>query len=167
MMATTHWSDRLVTMGACTDAVAWARTQPNLTTAWARCERGDWMLWLAGRRIGKQGSMAHRRVVTAASACARMALPTYEQRYPEDKRPRTAILSAERWARVPSEKNRVAAYAAADAAAYAAAYAAYAAYAAANAANAAANAANAADVQAQARLAQSNQLRILVPNPFR
>jgi hypothetical protein len=58
----------------------------------------------------------------------------YEDRYPEDKRPREAIQAALKWAKDPTEANRVAAidaaYAAADAssAAYAAAdaYAAYA-----------------------------------------
>ena len=51
-MAETHWTDGLVTLGACDDAVAWAKTQPDLAAAWVTCDRGDWMLWLAGRRIG-------------------------------------------------------------------------------------------------------------------
>jgi hypothetical protein len=82
-------------------------------------------------------------------------LKHYEDRYPEDKRPREAIQAALKWAKDPTEANRAAANAAyvaaaaAAAAAYAADAAAYAAdaanadaaYAAADAANAAADAA--------------------------
>ena len=111
-----HWSRKLQAIGACLDAVEWARTQPSLAAAWRTCERGDWMLWLAGRRIDKLGSMAHRRVVQAAAACARLALPIYEARRPGDRRARAAIVAAERWARVPIAVNQKAAYAAASAA---------------------------------------------------
>jgi hypothetical protein len=52
----------------------------------------------------------------------------YEDRYPEDKRPREAIQAALKWAKDPTEANR-----------NAAAYAAYAAYAAAYAAASAAD----------------------------
>jgi hypothetical protein len=49
-MNTKHWSDELVSLDACgPTAVAWARTQESLKTAWATCERGDWMLRLLGR----------------------------------------------------------------------------------------------------------------------
>lgn len=118
---TRHWSDALVEMRACSDAVEWARTQPSLAVAWKACRRADWMLWLAARCSGKHGSAAHRRVVLAACACARTGL----SRLPADEnRPRLAIETAERWAR---RKRGVtlamvrdaadAAYAAADAAA--------------------------------------------------
>jgi len=131
------------------DAVEWARTQPSLAAAWRTCERGDWMLWLAGRRIVTAGSLSHRRVVKAAASCARLALPIYEARRPNDKRPRAAILAAEQWARVPSEANKQKASADADAA-DAAASAADAAYA---DAYAAASAAAAADADASAAAA--------------
>jgi hypothetical protein len=87
-----------------------------------------------------------------AAECAKRVLRHYEDRYPEDKRPREAIQAALKWAKDPTEANRVAAAyaaaaianaatAAAYAAAYAAADAAYAAYAYADAADAAADAA--------------------------
>ena len=58
---------------------------------------------------------------------ARLVLKIYEDRYPDDIRPREAIEAAEAWQKCPCEKHRNAtAYAAADAA-YAAADAAYAA----------------------------------------
>jgi hypothetical protein len=165
-----HWSEKLNAMGACADAVEWAHTQPSLAVAWRECERGDWMLWLAGRLIGQSGSMAHRRVVKAAVSCARLALPIWKAKHPTDDRPRLAIVAAERWAKAPSEANRKAAYAAyaaaaayaayAAAAAAAAAYAAYAyaAYAAAAAAAAYAAAAYAAADAADAASARQRSL---------
>jgi len=170
-----HWSRKLQAIGACLDAVEWARTQPSLAAAWRTCERGDWMLWLAGRRIVTAGSLSHRRVVKAAASCARLALPIYEARRPNDKRPRAAILAAEQWARVPSEANKQKASADADAAydaAYAAASAAAAAYAAASdaaaayaaayaAASAAAAAADAAADAADADAADAARKRSL------
>ena len=146
-----HWSEALDAMGACSEAVAWARTQPNAHTAWRDCKRGDWMLWIAAQRC-EQGDPTHRAIVLAACECARLAL----QYVPVgEDRPRIAIEAAEQWARgepgVPLARVRLArldadadaaAYAAyADAAAYAAAAAADAADAAAYAANAAADAA--------------------------
>lgn len=91
-----HWSNKLVKLGACKDAVEWAKTQPSAAAAWKSCERGDWMLWIACRTCGKQGSAAHRRVVLTACACARLTLkyiPVGEDR------PRKAIETAEAWAR--------------------------------------------------------------------
>src|SRR3990172_72416 len=50
-----HWTDELVKMDACAEAVEWARTQPSLARAWRVCPRGDWMLWLAGKRhVGRK-----------------------------------------------------------------------------------------------------------------
>ena len=43
-----HWTDKLVGMNACHDAVEWARGYPSLKAAWKACKRGDWMLWLIG-----------------------------------------------------------------------------------------------------------------------
>lgn len=45
----THWTDDLVRLQACDDAVEWARGYDTMDAAWAACERGDWMLWLACR----------------------------------------------------------------------------------------------------------------------
>jgi len=92
----THWTDRLTQLDACSDAVKWARGYDSLDTAWAACERADWMLWLAARVCEERGSEAHKRLVLAACACARTAL----QCVPDgEDRPRIAIETAERWAR--------------------------------------------------------------------
>lgn len=125
----TNWTRRLVAMGACPDAVAWAKEQPDLTTAWATCQRGDWMLWLAGRCIGKAGSAEHRRVILAACGCARLSLARWTERYPDDARPLLAIEAAERWAATGRGKRAAYAAHAAAAAAATAAYSAPAGYA--------------------------------------
>src|SRR3990167_6923643 len=91
---TTKW---LTDIGACEEAVEWARTQKGTRQqAWNRCNRADWMLWLAARLCGERGSKQHRAVVMAACACARTAL----QYVPAgESRPLAAIELAERWAR--------------------------------------------------------------------
>lgn len=93
---TPHWSARLRDIGACSEAIEWAATQPSLTAAWQACERGEWMLWLAGRLTGPPRSASRKRLVLAACACARLVLPHVT---PGDDRPRCAIEVAERWAR--------------------------------------------------------------------
>ena len=150
-----HWTDAL-TYSPCTDALEWLRTQPDAKTAWEKSERGDWMLYHAGKLAGEPGSDARRHLVLAACACARPALKYVKK---GELRPLQAIEIAERWARgganAPTlQEVRRVAYAAAHAAAYAdAAYAyAYAAYAA-DAAYAAAYAADAADAAAYAAAA--------------
>ena len=147
----THWSYALDEIHAYSEAVDWARTQPDAHTAWATCQRGDWMICMAAQRC-MQGDPTHRAVVLAACECARLSL----KHVPEgEDRPRVAIETAECWARreggVTLDDVREArmaasayAYASASAYAYAAAYAAdaadaaYAAAASASAATAAA-----------------------------
>ena len=131
--------------GACDEAIAWAESQPNAATAWAACERGDWLLWLAARV-----NLDRKLLVQAACACARQALQYIR---PGEDRPRLAIEAAEAWARGEAtiEELRKAADAAASAARYADAAHAHAADAAdAGAANAAAWAADAAAYAAYA-----------------
>ena len=41
--------------------------------------------------------------------CARHVLPNYEQKYPDDDRPRKAIEAAERWLKEPTEENMLSA----------------------------------------------------------
>lgn len=43
-----RFSERLEQMGACTEAVEWVGRK-GIRKSWETCERGDWMLWLAGR----------------------------------------------------------------------------------------------------------------------
>lgn len=95
--AVTDWTETDVPSDACSDAVAWLRTQPDAATAWRTCERGDWMLWLAGRRAGRPGSDARRVLVLAACDCAELARPHWRDRDVEvlDR----CLTTARRWAR--------------------------------------------------------------------
>ena len=125
--------NHLSELSACSDAVAWVKSTKcrSLESAWKKCERGDWMLWYAGKKSGPVGDERRKKLVLAACECARLALPIWEKRYPDDKRVRNCIETAEKWARNEatlealkvSRQNCCAAADAAAAAAYAAAYA--------------------------------------------
>ena len=92
----THWSDALRGFGACDDGIEWAATQPDADTAWRTCTRGDWMLWLIGRRCYARETPEHRALAAIACECARLALPHVP---PGEMRPLRAIEAAERYAR--------------------------------------------------------------------
>jgi hypothetical protein len=87
-------------------------------------------------RIVKAWKWTKKDSVALSIYSAGLVLKNFEDKHPDDKRPREAIQAAKCWLANPTEENRKAAHAAADAAARAAAaYAAYvAAYAAADAA---------------------------------
>jgi len=119
--------DILTKLGACPEAVKWAGRKTH-KKAWGTCQRGDWLLWIAGKL-----NVDRKLLVLAACGCARTALkyiPVGEDR------PRIAIETAEAWTRGEAtiDQVRTAAHAAAayaDAAHAATAYAADAAHAAA------------------------------------
>ena len=120
----THLSE----ISACSDAVAWVREakSESLEAAWLKCERGDWMLWYAGKKAGPVGDEKRKKLVLAACACARLGLPTFEKRYPGNDVMRVCLDTAEKWTRNKAtlealQVSRRNCYAAADAAAYAAA----------------------------------------------
>ena len=71
----------LTEIGACDSARRWVAEGkfPDLESAWLACDNTDWLLWYAGRKAGP------------------MVLPIFEKRYPDDKRPRKAIETAEAW----------------------------------------------------------------------
>jgi hypothetical protein len=131
----THWSD-LLPPDACTSAVEWARSQPDYATAWAACQRGDWLLWLVGRMAAGEPFSARRKpIVRAAARCAALALPYVQDEYVEGVCLST-IQACVAWTEgeATDEETQEAAYAADAAYAAAAAYAAsaasaYAAYA--------------------------------------
>lgn len=156
-------SRSLKAIGACEEAVTWAKDYETLHGAWKACHRGDWMLWLCGKMLGRKGWPTRQEVVLAACDCAELSLPLFEKKHANDKRPRNAIETAREWANGKATIAEVrdaahdaahdAAYAAAHAAAYAA-YTAHAAHAAAEAAHAAADAADAADAAHAAHAAR-------------
>ena len=123
--------DKLKQMSACKDAIAWAGKYHSLQECWEKCERGDWLLWFAGK-IG----IDRKILVLAACDCAERSLKHVKK---GDDRPKIAIETARKRAggeSVTIEDVRHAAHAAhapayaAYAAAYAAAHAAHAVYAA-------------------------------------
>ena len=138
-MKTISLKRQLTLLRACNSAVEWAGDR-DFATAWAECERADWMLWLCAKMIGKDGWPEKKQIVLCAADIAESVLPIFEEKYPNDSRPREAIEAARAWS------NGKGTNAAADAASYAAdaAYAAAAddAYAAAAAASYAAAAAS-------------------------
>ena len=137
---------QLRALDACAEAIAWVGDR-DLPTAWAECQRGDWLLWLAGR-LCQPGDEQHRALVRAACAIVRTVL----HRVPAgEDRPRLAIEAAEAWAEEPTPDRATASDAANDAASDAASDAAWA---------AASDAARAA-----ARAAHADIVRRLVPMP--
>lgn len=156
--------DILTKLHACREGALFASRYPSIRDAWDACERPDWLLWFAGRRLTGEGDS--RTFARIAIDVARLALPLFEQYSPKDMRVRDCIEVTHRCidgkatavdARDAADDAADAAYAAraatyADAAAAdAAAEAAYAALAAAYAAYAAdAAATDAADAAAHA-----------------
>jgi len=79
---------KLKALDACSDAVEWVGRK-TLKTAWAKCERGDWLLWYAFR-----AGVDRKLLVLAACDCAETAL----QYVPEGElRPAQAIQAARNW----------------------------------------------------------------------
>ena len=83
--------------------------------------RFDWINWGIVRMMNK------KQKVMYAIFAAEQVIKIYEEKYPDDNRPRLAIEAAKKYLKNPSKKTKAAdaayADAAADAAAYAAAYA--------------------------------------------
>ena len=141
-MTNTELRARLTKINACSAALQWLGDR-DAKTAYADCERGGWLIWLAVHLPNIDRKQLH----LLACDIARTVLPIYEKRHPNDDRPRKAIEAKEAWVRgeITDEQLMVAqsvAEVAAKDAAKAAWYAAYAAaYAAADAAGYAAAAA--------------------------
>ena len=127
----------------------------------------DKVAFTSARLVSAVGMLTQVIAVQWAAECAQRMLENYEDRYPNDKRPREAIDAALRWVKDPSKANRDAAdaadaasnaaIAAANAATYANAAANAAAFAASNAADAAYDAADAAYAAAVASDARKKE----------
>ena len=96
----------LESRGACQDAVDWAGGK-TLDDCWQTCDRPDWMLWLYERNTPDKMTC-----VKIAVYAARLVLPIWQEKYPEDLRPQRAIEAAEKWVENLSEETRQAAVAA-------------------------------------------------------
>jgi hypothetical protein len=129
--------DILTKLHACREGALFASRYPSIREAWDACERPDWLLWFAGRRLTGEGDS--RTFVRIAIDVARLVLPLFERHVPKDMRVRDCIEVTQRWldgkaragdARDAADAARAAADAAAADAADAALAAAYAAYAA-------------------------------------
>ena len=141
-----HWSDKLVKLSACKEAVIWAQDFPTVTAAWAQCEQGNWMLWLCRQLPIKANSK--RAYVQTALAIAE----SVKQHCAHISEAKLARDATQAWLDNPCAKTRAAAWAA-RAATGAAAWAAEATGAAAWAAEAAAWAAAEEAAEAAARAA--------------
>jgi hypothetical protein len=119
----------LIRTGACLDARIWAKTQPDLETAWRECKRSDWMLWLLAWTTLNQDDSRLRLMACDFAEAVLIYVPACEDR------PRRAIECARRFAAGDATRAEM------DAAGAAAGDAARAAGAAARAAGAAAGAA--------------------------
>ena len=172
----------LAKLGACGEAHAFARTCPDLETAWNTCDRSEWMIWLL-RKLKFQDDKTYRLYACWCVRNTPMADGRKVWDLLTDPRSRNAVEVAERFAvgEATADELREARIAAYAAAVYAAVYAyaaaaadAAAAYAAptppptppsppaadaaAYAADAAAYAADAAAARLAARKAQAQQL---------
>ncbi len=85
-----EFSQLLRDIGACADARAWAKGK-SLAEVWEQCERGDWLLWLCGRMVDKDGWPTRKELVLAACACAETAL-----KYVKAGEPVNLVLGGER-----------------------------------------------------------------------
>jgi hypothetical protein len=56
------------------ELAAWLQTQHSIESAWANCDRADWLLWLARRRPLDESQQ--RRLVGAAALAIRACDPT-------------------------------------------------------------------------------------------
>ena len=96
---------RLKKLGACGDAVTdFANAGRSPQDYWDSCDRGDWMLWLAGKFAGGPESEGRKRHVLAACKCARLALKHVPK---GELRPQRCIETAERWAKGKDRKSVV------------------------------------------------------------
>jgi hypothetical protein len=101
--------------GACLDARIWAKTQPDLETAWSECKRPDWMLWLLARTTLDQDDPRFRLTACDFAEAALIYVPAGEDR------PRQAIEVGRRFAAGDATREELsAAWAAAGGAAWAA-----------------------------------------------
>ena len=109
---------RLALLEACPEAIEWVGRK-KAQSAWDKCERGDWMMWLIQRCEIKDGSPEHKSVIRCSIDFAKLSLPEWEK-YSSTREPHLAIEAAERfvneWSQEAGSAARAAVYSAADSA---------------------------------------------------
>jgi hypothetical protein len=80
----------LMTYEPCGDAHAFLKKFRSLEAAWAACENPQWMLWA----LSKTDQLPEDKARQFACDCAERSLKFFEAKYPNDKRPRLAIVAA-------------------------------------------------------------------------
>jgi hypothetical protein len=101
-------------LSACSEGIEFASNYETIEQAWNNCQRGDWMLWLAGKL-----NVDYKHISIAKGLCAFTV-----RHLMTDKRSKGAIIAAVRYGKglITIEELKTAADAAAVYAAYAAEY---------------------------------------------
>ena len=94
-MTAKKFEELLNELGACSSVVEWAHGK-TLHVFWKTCQRGDWLLWLAGKMADKKGWHTRKQIVLAACVCAETALKYVPK---GEERPKKAIQTARAWAK--------------------------------------------------------------------
>ena len=77
----------LLDMNPCSDGAKFLKEQKTIQKAWKTCSNPQWMIWALNRLNLFQESIARE----FACECAEHTLHLFEDKYPDDKRPRKAI----------------------------------------------------------------------------
>ena len=101
----------LLAFGPCEEGEAWLNKQKSIRAAWQKCKRADWMLWA----LSKLGMLDDKTARAFACDCAEHVLHFYEEKYPNDNRPRAAIEASRRTITDQSEEAAAAVDASRDA----------------------------------------------------
>ena len=96
-----NWTEKLVKLDACKEAVKWSKQYATLQEAWNVCDQPDWMLYLLNR-TQPASTETHHAYVRIACAEARLALL-----YTNDHRVFTCIETVEKWERGERTKDEV------------------------------------------------------------
>lgn len=66
------WVKELVKAGLCAESIEWARQFATAESAWAACDRADWMLWWVGNQVRDDAD--RRKIALVACQCARLSM---------------------------------------------------------------------------------------------
>ena len=83
---------QLLEFKPCSEGVGFLAKHKTLKSAWENCTDLNWMIWA----LNKFGIFDEKIARRFACDCTRHTLHFFEDKYPEDKRPRLAIEASER-----------------------------------------------------------------------